>query len=213
MIKHFPNFVCWEEVISDYDEDRDLVFLDGISCYVLGLLLVKRGNYYSGPQMGHVLKTNTTLPNYFLLANDIKNISENRKIILPFKDSFEGDTHLIDFINNIPKGSNVIIGISSPKQNFLANYLFTIRDDLEYICLGAAVQLTWGFKNANTILRGTGLQFLEFFILQPRRTVFKHAATWAEMFSILFSFKKIKKFKAFVEISKRSRGMHEPFKK
>ena len=207
MIKHFPNLVCWQEVISDYDRKRDLIFLDGISCYALGLIFGIRGNYYSGPQMAHALK-NEHLSNYFLLADDIKDINEDNKIVLPFKDSFENDMLVIDFINKIPKGSNVIIGVSSPKQNILAQYIFSLRNDLEYFCLGAAVKQTWGFKNANTRLRGTGLQFLEFFMLQPRRTIVKHAATWVEMFSILFSYNKTKKYRSFVETSKQSKGMH-----
>ena len=201
MIRHFPNFVCWKEVLELYRKDRDLIFLDGISCYVFGLALGIKGNYFSGPQMAFILKKKTS-SNYFLLASDIKTIEDDKKNILPFKESFVGDEELLEFINKAPKGSNIIIGISSPKQNYLANYLYSIRNDLEYFCLGAAVHQTWGFKYANTRLRGSGFQWLEFLLFQPRRTIGKQFQTWSEMLSILVSPSRIKLYKKFVHVSK-----------
>ena len=164
----------------------------------------QRGNYFSGPQMAHRLISRSSDKLYFLLAEDIESIEEDKKIVLPFKSSFEGDAELLDLLETLPIGVILIIGVSSPKQNILAHYLYTLRPDIEYFCLGAAVKITWGMKHANTRLRGTGFQWLEFLFLHPQRTIMKISSSARESFRVLFSFKNIKLFRKFVIISKKS---------
>jgi hypothetical protein len=204
LIHHFPNFVCWKEIFSLYNSDRDIVYLDSILCFLLGLMLGQWGNYFSGPQMAHRLVTKSPSKFYFLLAEDIDLIDEDKKLILPFKSSFEGDVDLLDFLETLPIGVALIIGVSSPKQNVLAHYLHSLRPDVEYFCLGAAVKITWGMKHANTRLRGTGLQWLEFLALHPQRTVMKISSSAHESLRILSSFKSLKLFRNFVIVSKES---------
>lgn len=204
MIHHFPNFVCWKEIYKAYDESRDKVYLDSISCYVLGLFFGVKGNYFSGPEMAHNLAKKSAGDFYFLLSEDIQSIENSKKLVLPFKESFTGDKSTLEFINSVPVNRKIIIGISSPKQNILANYLFSVRSDLEYFCLGAAVKQTWGFKGANTILRGTGFQWLEFLLFQPKRTIKKQAKTLIEAFLILCSLRSIKLYREFVIVTKES---------
>ena len=198
MINHFPNFVCWKDIYQNYDKSRDTVYLDSISCYVLGLLLGVKGNYFSGPEMAYSLTAKPFETLYFLLAEDVENIKEGNKFVLPFKEDFTDDKGMLEFINSVPVNRKLIIGVSSPKQNVLAKYLFSIRPDLEFYCLGAAVKQTWGFSNGNTILRGTGLQWLEFLIFQPKRTLIKQAKTLYEILRIIFSPARIKLFREFV---------------
>ena len=83
LIHHFPNFVCWKEIFSLYNSDRDIVYLDSILCFLLGLMLGQRGNYFSGPQMAHRLVTKSPSKFYFLLAEDIDLIDKDKKLILP----------------------------------------------------------------------------------------------------------------------------------
>lgn len=198
MIHHFPNFVCWKEIYKIYDANRDVIYLDSVSCYVLGLLLGVKGNYFSGPEMAYILTKNPFETPYFLLAEDIVNIHDSNKFVLPVKEDFTHEKGMLEFIKSVPFNRKLIIGISSPKQNVLAHYLFTIRPDLEIYCLGAAVQQTWGFKNANTRLRGTGLQWIEFLIFQPKRTLLKQAKTLVEILLIICSPARIKFFREFV---------------
>jgi hypothetical protein len=205
MINHFPNFVCWKEVFRVYDINRDLIYIDSFSCFVFGLVLGVRGQYFSGPQMAFRLSESSFEKCYFLLAEEINLIREGHKIVLAHKASFEGDKDLLGFLDTVPFGEFLIIGISSPKQNILANYLHNIRPDLEFFCLGAAVKQTWGFKYANTRLRGSGFQWLEFLLLQPRRTVGKLLETVVEAFSIIFSPKRMKSFRKFVEASQANK--------
>lgn len=202
MIHHFPNLVCWEEVFDKYNSSRDILYIDGISCYLFGLMLAARGKYFSGTEMAHTLAKEFHDNCYFLLAEKIESIAEESCLVLKHKDSFEGDGEVLDFIKKIPSGKFLILGISSPKQNTLARYLDTIRPDLDYFCLGAAVKLTWGRNYSNTILRGTGLQWLEFFLFQPGRTFGKLPAYLKETIKIFSSIKKLKLFRSFILTSR-----------
>jgi hypothetical protein len=204
MVHHFPNLVCWQEIYQIYDKSRDIVYLDGISCYLLGLSIGIKGNYFSGPEMAYSLAKKSLEDVYFLLAEEIDGIEKTKKLVLPFKNSFTDDKSVLGFINSVPVNGKVILGVSSPKQNVLANYLFSIRPDLEYFCLGAAVKQTWSLKGANTRLRGTGLQFLEFLVFQPKRTIPKHLRTWAELIRILCSPSEIRLFRKFVAVTKKN---------
>jgi len=180
------------------------VYIDSVSCYVLGLLFGVKGNYFSGSEMADNLSKKPLQTLYFLLSEDIQGIEKGNKIILPFKDSFTGDKGVLEFIKFVPVNSKVVIGVSSPKQNVLANYLFSIRPDLKFYCLGAAVSQTWGFRNANTRLRGTGFQWIEFLLFQPKRTMGKLANTLVEILRIICSPARLKLFREFVGVTKQS---------
>jgi hypothetical protein len=202
MINHFPNFVCWSEVFEQYDPSRDKLYIDTFSCHLLGLLVGSRGTYFSGPQMAHRLDRSGIGNSYFLLADEIASIPAENCFILPFKDSFNDDEAVLAFLRTVPKHASIVLGISSPKQNSLAIYLHSIRPDIEYFCLGAAVKQTWGFAYANTRLRGTGLQWLEFFLLQPQRTLQKLSKTMVEVLRVLLSIQRLKLFRRFIIATK-----------
>lgn len=206
MIHHFPNFVCWKEVYENFQCDRDVISLDGISCRVVGALLGVSGNYFSGPEMAHRLKKQCDNNLFFLLPKNIKSIADHKKFILPFADTFDNDELLNDFIKKIPINSIVIIGISSPKQNYLARYLHSVRRDLKFFCLGAAVLPTWGSDYGNTVLRGTGFQWLEFLIIEPKRTFKKQVATWRAIFKVLRNHEERSIFKEFVAATKKPKN-------
>jgi len=207
MIYHFPNFVCWEDIQQDYRPERDLVFLDSISCYLIGLILGKKGHYLPGSQMAHKLYENHRSDCFFLLSQEIESINHEKRLILPFKDSFEDDIALKKFVLSLPSNVKLIIGISSPKQNYLAHHLYTLRPDIELYCLGAAVELTWDTSYGNTQLRGTGLQWIEFFIFQPRRTLKKMIETLVAIISLIFSRRRITLYKIFVDNTRLSRNI------
>lgn len=198
MIHHFPNLVCWEEVYGNFNRNRDILYVDSISCHLLGLVLATKGKYYSGPEMAYSLSEKADDKYYFLLPEEIKRISNKKCLVLEFKDSFVDDEEVLSFIRDIPSGSYIILGISSPKQNNLAIYLHSLRPDLDYFCLGAAVKLTWGSNYSNTRLRGTGLQWLEFLLFQPIRTFEKLATQSKEVLNIFSSVKSLRKFRSFI---------------
>ena len=198
MINHFPNILCWEEVFQQYNSSRDRLYIDSISCRLLGLMLAVKGKYFPGTNMAHSLAEKFHDNCYFLLAEEISTISADKSLVLQHKDSFEGDTEVLSFLEKIPEGGFVVLGISSPKQNTLAIYLHDKRPDLEYFCLGAAVKLTWSDGDSNMKLRGTGFQWLEFLLLQPRRTVGKLPTHFMETIKIFSSIKKLKLFRSFI---------------
>lgn len=205
MVHHFPNFVCWREIFDSYNKDRDLIYIDSILCFLVGILVGKFGHYFSGPQMANRLFNGCSDRQYFLPSENIKTISADKKLVLAFKSPFEGDAEVLSFIENLPHESFLIIGVSSPKQNILANYLYSIRPDLRYLCFGAAVEITWGMTNANTMLRGTGFQWIEFLIVYPKRTIGKISNSILEAVLILSSRKSIMLFRRFVMESKHSK--------
>ena len=202
MINHFPNFVCWEEVFQQYRSSRDVLYIDALSCHLVGFMLGVRGVYFSGPQMANRLDKAGIENVYFLLAEEIQSIQPDRGFVMEFKESFEGDENVLAFLSTVPKDGVLVLGLSSPKQNLLAMYLHSKRPDIEYFCLGAAVKQTWGFTYANTKLRGTGLQWLEFLLLQPRRTAAKLSKTLVEALKVVSSIQRLKLFRRFVIATK-----------
>lgn len=204
MIFHFPNLVCWYDVYKNYKSGEDIIFLDSISCFLLGVFFGVKGTYFSGPEVANLLYRKKSINLFFLLPDDIKVIDDKKKMILPFKDNFEGDKDLLEFIKLIPANSYVVIGVSSPKQNILAQYLCKIRADLKYFCLGAAVKQTWDYKHANTFFRGTGLQWLEFIFFQPKRTLTKIYLTLRQAMYVVISKSKRNSYKEFVELTKKN---------
>jgi hypothetical protein len=164
----------------------------------MGVLAGRVGHYFSGTQMAHRLFRESSDQLYFFLAENVEEISVDKKLILPFKSSFERDPEVLDFLENIPHGSTLVVGVSSPKQNVLANYLYRIRPDVRYFCLGAAVQITWGVEYSNTKLRGSGFQWIEFLVLHPKRTIGKICISIFESLLVFTSRKRIRLFRKFV---------------
>ena len=205
MIHHFPNFVCWKEIYNSYKDVRDLIYIDSTLCFLLGILFGKRGHFFPGTKMAYFLFNEPPEQQYFLLANNIKIINENKKLILPYKSSFEEDAELLNFIGKLPYESTLIIGVSSPKQNMLAIYLHSIRPDLRYFCLGAAVGITWSNKWFNFNLRGSGFQWVEFLVKQPKRTIIKIYHSTIAAFLVMSATKDIALFREFINVSKHSK--------
>ena len=204
MIHHFPNFVCWSAIFEAYDGERDLLYLDTLSCLVAGYMIGVKGFYFSGPQMAHSLLGDEASDLYYLLAEDSFRIAASRRYVLPFKESFESDTDVLVFLQSVPRNAKLVIGISSPKQNSLARYLHSIRSDIDYFCLGAAVSQTWATSYGNTALRGTGLQWLEFLYAAPARTLSKLSSTVTGFMRMICSPTERKLYREFVKATCRS---------
>jgi hypothetical protein len=164
----------------------------------VGLMLGVKGLYFSGPQMANRLDKIGIDDVYFLLAEDIPTIPTDKGLVMEYRESFEDDRDVQKFVSTVPRNGVLVLGLSSPKQNVLAIYLHSQRPDIEYFCLGAAVKQTWGFTHANTKLRGTGLQWLEFLLLQPRRTGAKLAKTLLEALKVVSSSRRLKLFRRFI---------------
>lgn len=197
-IIHFPNLVCWEDIFEDFDMHRDKLFLDSFSCYVLGRLIGVKGSYLPGSKIANKLFYESSDLHYFLLSEEIKGIPNSHKLILSFRADFEEDDTVKKFVKSLPKNATVIIGISSPKQNKLAIMLWKLRPDLTFYCIGAAVSQTWTKRNNNFMI-GTGFQWIEFLLFQPKRTSYKLIMTVWKIFEIIRYKKKLNKYKEFVQ--------------
>ena len=114
--------------------------------------------------MASILNRRCSESMYFLLASDLGVRSCGGKMILPMRESFDGEEEVKQFILGLPAGVSVVIGISSPKQNKLAILLSTIRPDLEIFCLGAAVEMIMFQEGRTGLLSGSGFQWLSFLL-------------------------------------------------
>jgi len=75
--------------------------------------------------------------NYYLLASDSSKYG--RFSMLPFWNSLDDICIESELLDQIKNDNNIIIGISSPKQDFLAELLNAIYPEKNFYCLGAAV--------------------------------------------------------------------------
>ena len=198
MVHHFVNLVCWEDVFEDLKADRDKIYLDSISIYILAKFFKVGGNYFPGTKMASILKKRGPESMYFLLASDLIGVDCGGKMILPRRDSFDGEEAVKQFIHGLPAGVTVIVGISSPKQNKLAIFLSTIRPDLEIFCLGAALEMIMLQDSRGGFLSGSGFQWLSFFLLKPVRTFDKVVVTLKSAILILGRKSVRLRFKAFL---------------
>lgn len=174
------------------------MYIDSLSCYLMGWLLGVRGIYQSGPTEAHLMRQQGGANYWFFVSGKINGLSNNSQYALPMAEIIEVTPSILDFLETVPLRATVVIGISSPKQNDFAVKLDKIRPDLDYYCLGAAVEQTWGLRSGNTSLRGTGLQWIEFLALTPRRTVRKLYQTLIEAIMLFSSIQKLRRFRNFV---------------
>lgn len=135
MTHHFVNILTWEyfiEKVGKRDINIDGFLLKVLIYVVTGLRVQKK----SGLNFAHENLGQINEPVY-LLAKPIE--TDHEMIILPFYDNLE-DIKLNDkLLNTLGSYKNVVIGISSPKQDFLAELILDSYPDKNIYCLGAAL--------------------------------------------------------------------------
>ena len=166
MINHYINLVCWRSMLTLFKPERDLVWVDTVS--LLGLVNRLRNDVVYrpgttvlsdiGPGKGDAGEW------YFLTAKPLNHVPADKQFALPMLDEIVISTELEQVDSALAPQTKVGIGISSPKQNFLAAALHEVRPDLDYYCLGAALAgLDEGEGSASkSVLSGTGIEWLRF---------------------------------------------------
>jgi hypothetical protein len=122
---------------------------------------------------------------------------------LPFSKTISTSGDVGKALKALPARTRVGLGISAPKQNYLAVAMHAIRPDLEYHCLGAAIaEYTPGKEEGSraTRLSGSGFEWLRFLTIAPRRTLGKIVKTVGEAFAIRFHPSSHNDFKRFAGI-------------
>lgn len=190
---HYVNLVSWRYFSEDnWRKDRKC-YVDSVSmqlvCYLLTGAMLKRE---SGVDRYQNILTNSINNVFFLVAKSGHSPSKNYTV-LPFwrtPGEVQGQILNTDCFENYPV---IVIGISSPKQDVLADELRNLTQCSDIYCLGAAV----GQNQGTGIFDKLGLNFLYFFCFNPLRTMNKLKLTFLSASKILFIKKERLLFKSF----------------
>ena len=198
-IIHFVNLVCWEDLLIIMKKDPikknyfQKFYCDTLSLKILSYLFGKNIFRFNGPTALKEVKKKGDIQ--YLVA---KPMSFSATVLpnLSKKELLE------KFINSfVIEKSNIIIGISSPKQNFLALEIAKKNDtntNTKIWCFGAAI-----YNQNNLAL--SRLRLLSFFLSNPLRVIKKLFLTIKEIVRIIF-FKR-KDFKEFCSYIEKSNKM------
>jgi len=162
-------------MLEIYEPDRDLVWIDTVSLHSLVRRIRASADYRPATS---VLKTigpgaKESGPWFFLTAAPLPNLPSDLQFELPIITEISVFDDLARALDSLETGTRVGLGISAPKQNYLAIALHAYRPDLEYHCLGAAVarfETAGQEASGRRSLSGSGFEWLAFLLTSPRRT-------------------------------------------
>lgn len=199
MIYHYINLVAWDEVNDSYSSSRDVFFCDSVSLLIMARLFGKKVKLMPGPKALSSRKNLFSSDLTLFLVSDISVRSySNRSIVLPF---FEKEVYLnSDLLNYMEKINveNIFIGVSTPKQNSLAQLIYSKNKNVDIYCFGAAIASNFSNKTSSKF-DFLGFQWIGFLIESPTRTIKKIYLTLQSIKKILSSKDKRVEFIAFCE--------------
>ena len=184
MTYHFVNLVSVSWFFGK-DLNSSTLFCDGFTLALLSRIKGLRVKQISGPSMVDSVKN---LPNLTILGGSGFDIDSHE---LPFWDDL-GDVSLTTEISEyIEEYDNIIVAISSPKQDKLALDINAKFPDKHIYCFGAAVKM----KDEIKYLEKYNLMWLGFLRNQPKRTIIKISISIQRFFSLLILRKNKKEFR------------------
>ncbi len=205
MIHHYINLVCWRPMLDMYDPTRDVVWVDTVSMRKLVSRFRSDVEYRPGTSTLNRIGPGTPDGGkwFFLTAMPLEKLAPEMQYNLPALKEITVPDELAAVLKNLEPGTRVGIGISAPKQNRLAVALHVLRPDLEYHCLGAALAGLNTFQEGmarKSTLSGSGLEWLWFLLISPRRTWRKIIATLREGWMVQMHGPSIEAFEKFASI-------------
>jgi hypothetical protein len=177
MTIHFVNLVSWSYFI-DKDLDESIIFADSITFCLMARLLGLKLKQISG--VSSAMQICDKISTGYLLSED-KSIPNS--FVLPFWKDLNEITLDNELLNFISKYENIVISISSPKQDKLAMLINKIQLNKNIYCLGAAININKSVK----FLEYFNLMWLGFLFSNPIRTFNKIYITVNSITTILFS--------------------------
>lgn len=174
MTYHFVNLVSISWFFGK-ELNSSTLFCDGFTLALLSRIKGVRLNQISGPSIVDSVKD---LPKLTILGGPGFDIN---CLELPFWDDL-GEVRVTKEISEHIEGyDNIIVAISSPKQDKLALQINAQFPNKHIYCLGAAVQM----KDEIKYLEKYNLMWLGFLINQPKRTIIKMSISIQRFFSLL----------------------------
>lgn len=185
MVINFLNLVAIDGLTAtDSNNVNSINFCDSLSLQFFLRLFGKKVERVSG--ISCVNKINFHKDDAFILPFHSVRYSSYRHVILPYYETdlpTESYLELKNFLE-IEFTKRVFIGISSPKQNLLAEKLSIDLPDLDFYCLGAALHKSgWHSQSIDRL----NLNALFFLVTNPLRTVGKIKSTVKLFFYFLLN--------------------------
>ena len=194
MIHHYVNLLNWQWIYSNTYKSRSYANVDSLSIW-LCIRLVNKNKLnvrQSGVRMWQELNKNEV--DLFLVARPIGLLNE---LVLPMLETTSDiENWYRQYKRKIENSKNIVIGISSPKQDELAVYIADNQNALshkEIYCLGAAL-----YNEHRMVYDKLRLNWLLMFFKDPLRFVRKVRLTMVEMTSLLNQTKRTN-FKNFID--------------
>lgn len=193
MTNHFVNLVSWRYFINKYSDKRN-IFIDSLSLYFCCRLFGFSTKKTSGVYFFH---NNIDIENSIFLLSEDNNLFKNN-IVLPFWKSIDEISLDNLLIQKIEAYESIVIGISSPKQDYLADLINDFYPEKNIFCLGAAV-----YTSSNNLRSDKmSLNWLSMMLNDFNRFKEKIRITIKEFLLIIFISKSRENFKYFLKILK-----------
>ena len=190
MIYHHLNIACLNEldIFETPDQNVQKFLIDSTSLQILSLLLGQ--NKPRIPGSVHLDKlTQNPEQSIFLTA---RKIGFKNEIVLPKFTNCE-EVKGFNFINLVQpaiersSATRCFLGISSPKQNLIAQELQRVWPEIDYYCIGAVVDASF-IKNTSLVnfFSKNRIEFLLHLFWNPKRTISKLYFMFRFIVKILF---------------------------
>ena len=193
MTNHFVNLVSWQYFIKKHSDKRN-IFIDSLSLYFCCRLFGFSAKKTSGVYFFH---NNIDIENSIFLLSEDNNLFKNN-IVLPFWKSTDEISLDNLLIQKIEAYESIVIGISSPKQDYLADLINDFYPEKNIFCLGAAVYTSSNNLRSDKL----SLNWLSMMFNDFNRFKEKIRITIKEFLSIIFISKSRENFKYFLKILK-----------
>lgn len=189
MTYHFVNLVSWKFFSKNATESQK-INVDSISLQFICFLFGRRVRRISGV---HYFNNSIESLEVFYLTSSSYKISAH--FVLPFWRKIEEIELTDDLILAISKKNNLVVGISSPKQDKLAELICQKFPEKTIYCLGAAIYT----NNKAKLYDRYGLSWFFLMLQDWRRFVSKISLTISSATKILFLQSERRAFRKFLQ--------------
>lgn len=178
MTTHFVNLISWRHFLDNKKES--IKHLDTCSIVLLARTFGFPVEKVSG--VSFFRKHSSSLQSsIFLVAKPAPDFTSS--YVLPQWPDSQAISLPLDLKEKLKAHKACVIGISSPKQDVLAQMIQREFPDLEIFCLGAAIYCK---RSTSKILERDRFLWIYFLFSSPKRTFLKLYITVLEIFKILF---------------------------
>ena len=196
MVKHFVNLVGWKAVYS-VCRQRDCVYIDSLTMWLAVRLFCGKGYArHPGSSASAVLTKDGS--KLVLAAREFAPKGPCERILaVPFP-LVDYDGFVETVAGEVSEGEDVIIGISSPKQNILASRISMVVSSSTIYCIGAVVDDYYSDRLIPGWVRRFRVEWLYRGVVSPKRMIAKLSATISAFYKLMISGDERTKFAQFI---------------